>query len=117
MTTKFFLKNKLPSILSTRDGGLDIPPYGYAPIREVDCENLTVLYALDRGWAEIVNEEPTDKASTAKEVEIEVVKPYEGLTIEQLQAEQATKAAEKEAKEAEKETEAASKASKAKKAA
>lgn len=115
MTTKYFLKNKLPSILSTRDGGLDIPPYGYAQIREVDCENLTVLYALDRGWAEIVNEEPKDETPVSKEVEIEVVKPYEGLTFEELQAEQAAKAAEKEAKAAEAET--APKATKAKKAA
>lgn len=115
MTTKYFLKNKLPSILSTRDGGLDIPPYGYAPIREVDCENLTILYALDRGWAEIVNEEPKDEKPANASVEIEVVKPYEGLTFEELQAEQAAKAAAKEDKAAE--AEATPKASKAKKAA
>lgn len=115
MTTKYFLKNKLPSILSTRDGGLDIPPYGYAQIREVDCENLTVLYALDRGWAEIVNEEPKDKSPAPQAVEIEIAKPFEGLTFEELQAEQAAKAAEKEARVAE--AEAAPKASKAKKAA
>ena len=116
MTTKFFLVNKLPSILSTRDGSLDIPPYGYAQIREVDCENLTVLYALDRNWAEIVNVEPKGDAPAIKGVEIEIAEPFKGLTFEELQAEQAAKAAEKEEAETAKEEAPAPKASKAKKA-
>jgi hypothetical protein len=115
MTTKYFLKNKLASILSTRDGNLDIPPFGYAQIRESDCENLTVLYALDRGWAEIVNEEPSGEKPAGADVAVEVVKPYEGLTSEELQAEKAAKAA-KEAEEAAKDEAATPKTNKSKKA-
>ncbi len=90
--TKYYLVNKLNSILSTRDGNLDIPPLGYAQIREQDLENLTILYATDRKWAEIVNEEPKGGKAVKEEVKIEITEPYKGMTLEELQAEQATKA-------------------------
>lgn len=101
--TKHFLKNKLNSILSTRDGGLDIPPFGYAQIREVDLENLSILYCLDRGWAEVVNEEPKDGKPVVEEMPIESHDPFKGLTLEELQAEQAEKAEAKAAADAAKE--------------
>ncbi len=91
--TKFFLVNKLNSILSTRDGTLDIPAFGYAKIREQDLENLTVLYATERDWAEVVHEEPKGKKqAVVEEIKIEITEPFKGLTLEELQAEQAAKA-------------------------
>lgn len=104
MKTKYFLKNKLPSILCTRDGTLDIPGYGYAQIREQDCENLTILYATERDWAEIVNEEPTDTAPSLEKIKIEITEPYKGMTLEELQVEQAAKAKEKAKAEVKEET-------------
>lgn len=94
-------------MLSTRDGTLDIPPFGYAKIRDVDRENLTVIYAMDRNWAEIVDKEPKPKVVLKDEVKTEITESYKGMTFEELQLEQAEKAKAKEP-EAEPEPEPAS---------
>lgn len=92
--TQYFIVNKLNSILSTRDGTLDIPAFGYAKIREQDLENLTILYATERDWAEITNTEPKGKKqAVVEEIKIEITEPFKGLTLEELQEEQAAKAA------------------------
>lgn len=90
--TTYFLKNNLNSVLYTRDATLEIPAYGYAPIRDVDRENLTVLYGIERGWAEILTEEPKGDAPAKEELKIEITEPYKGMTLEELQADQLAKA-------------------------
>jgi hypothetical protein len=92
MTTKQYLINKLATELSLKSGYINIRPYGFEPIQSWDLDDETVKYALSRSWAEVSNIEPPVTQSP-KGVEIEVTKPFEGLTFEELQAELAEKAA------------------------
>lgn len=116
MTTKQFLVNKLDSKLTVKGGYIEIPIGGYAPIHPSDAEDPSIIWALTRDWASITDKEPEGKVQAAVEVEVEVTKPYEGMTAEELKADndaQAAKAAE--AKEEPKAEEAAP-AAKSKKA-
>lgn len=95
MTTKLqhFLQNLLDTELSLKAGYLNIPAKGFSKIAEVDKEEISIVYAVGRGWAEVVTEVPTVEATGTPKIEIEIAKPYVGLTFEELQAEQAKKEA------------------------
>lgn len=95
MTTKLFLINKLNTKLTVKSGYIEIPAGGFAPIHESDKEDPSVIWALTRDWAEVSETEPKGKAQAVNPVEIEVTKPYEGLTAEELKAEQEKEAAAK----------------------
>lgn len=92
--TKQFLLNKLSTELSLKGGNLDIPPMSYVTIRSTDAEEASIIYALDRHWAELLNDEPKTKGVKAEAVKVEITEPYKGLTIDELKVEQAAKAAE-----------------------
>lgn len=91
-----FLQNLLANELSLKGGYLNIPALGHAKILESDLQEQSILYALGRGWAEVLHEVPVAKESALPAIELEMTEPYKGLTFEELQAEQATKAKEKE---------------------
>lgn len=96
MTTKTlqqnFLQNLLDNELSLKGGYLNIPARGNAKIMESDLEEQSILYALGRGWAEILHHIPSGVASVLPAIEVEITEPYRGLTFEELQEEQAKKA-------------------------
>jgi hypothetical protein len=94
MTTKKYLINKLPSELVLKAGYVSIPPYGFHAIHATEVDEATIVYAIMRDWAEISDTEPKEMAVAKPEVEVEITKPYEGLTEEELKAELAAKAAE-----------------------
>lgn len=100
MTTKTseqnFLQNLLANELSLKGGYLNIPAFGNAKLLESDLQEQSILYALGRGWAEVLHELPVAKESALPAIELEMTEPYKGLTFEELQAEQAAKVKEKE---------------------
>jgi hypothetical protein len=101
MTTKKYLINKLPSELVLKAGYVSIPPGGSHAIHHTEVDEATIVYAVMRDWAEISDTEPKAKAVAKPEVEVEITKPYEGLTEEELKEELAAKAAAAEEKDAE----------------
>lgn len=105
-----FLQNLLANELSLKGGYLNIPALGHAKILESDLQEQSILYALGRGWAEVLHEVPVAKESALPAIELEMTEPYKGLTFEELQAEQAAKAKEKEDAANAKEAAAAAKA-------
>jgi len=85
-----FLVNNLDHTLTLKSGYLQIPTGGSAPISEVDLSEPTIADAVSRRWAEISDVEVFPKDNKAKEV-AKPTNPYEGLTLEQMKAEQAAK--------------------------
>jgi len=85
---QLFLVNKLATNLSLKNGYLTVPSKGFSKITEFDTTEASVVYAIGRDWAEIVDKEPG--LSVAKpEVEISQDTPYRGMTLEELKEDNA----------------------------
>lgn len=87
--TFYFLKNLLDTELTLKSGYLCIKPRGFARLTENDTKDESVPYALNKGWAEFVDEAPDSDGVEPAAIKFEITDPFEGLTIEELKAEQA----------------------------
>ncbi len=92
MTKHYYLVNKLQTNLTVKGGEIDIAVGGYATISENDLKDPTIEWVINpsRGWADVSDTIPK-AAKKAGGIEIDVTKPYEGMTADELKADKATK--------------------------
>ncbi len=88
-----WLLNRLDTNLTLKGGDIDIPPGGSAKVLESELVDQTISYAITRDWVDVLDEAPDPSRHVAPVVEIDVTKPFEGLTEEELKEELASKAA------------------------
>jgi hypothetical protein len=91
-TTKKYLINKLDQSLILKAGYLEIKAKGFTPISVSDETESSIIWALDRDLAEITDVLPT-QPEDKKEVDVTIAQTYQGMTSEELKADNELEAA------------------------